>query len=74
MLEQFGTPELNNEGRLFQPALDFGLGGYVLFWLASGFVSGRLYRHYLVGTLAGLTLYPLVVIAILETPRFLYEL
>jgi hypothetical protein len=72
MLEQFGTPELNNEGGLFQPALDFGVGGYLLFWLASGFVSGRLYRHYLVGTLAGLTLYPLIIIAVLETPRFLY--
>jgi hypothetical protein len=72
MLERFGTPELNNEGGLFQPALDFGVGGYLLFWLASGVVSGRIYRHYLVGTLAGLTLYPLIVIAILETPRFLY--
>ena len=72
MLEQFGTPELNNEGGLFQPALDFGLGGFLLFWLASGFISGRLYRHYLVGTLAGLTMYPLIIIAILETPRFLY--
>ncbi len=72
MLEQFGTPELNNEGGLFQPALDFGVGGYLLFWLASGFVSGRLYRHFMVGTLAGLTLYPLIIIAILETPRFLY--
>jgi hypothetical protein len=72
MLEQYGTPELNNEGGLFQPALDFGFGGYLLFWLASGFVSGRVYRHFLVGTLAGLTLYPLILIAILETPRFLY--
>jgi hypothetical protein len=72
MLERFGTPELNNEGGLFQPALDFGTAGYLLFWLGCGFVAGRLYRHYLVGTLAGLTLYPLIVIAVMETPRFLY--
>ena len=72
MLEQFATPELNNEGGLFQPALDFGWAGYLAFWFACGFVSGRLYRAYLVGTLPGLTLYPLVFLAILEVPRFLY--
>jgi len=72
MLEQFGTPELNNEGGLFQPALDFGLGGLVVFWALCGFVGGRLYRSYLAGTIAGVTLYPLVFLAILETPRFLY--
>jgi hypothetical protein len=72
MLEEYGTPELNNEGGLMQPILDFGLGGFVLFWFGAGFVAGRLYRHYLVGTLAGLTLFPLVFVAILETPRLLY--
>jgi len=72
MLEKFATPELNSEGGLFQPALDFGLAGFLLFWFACGFISGRLYRAYLVGTVAGLTLYPLIFLAILETPRFLY--
>lgn len=72
MLDRVGTPELNNEGGLFQPALDYGLGGLLLFWLACGFIAGRLYRGFLVGTLAGLTIYPLVLLAILETPRVLY--
>jgi hypothetical protein len=72
MLERYGTPELNNEGGLFQPALDYGLAGYAVFWCLCGFVSGRLYRSFLVGTLAGVMLYPLVFLAILETPRFLY--
>jgi hypothetical protein len=72
MLERYGTPELNNEGGLFQPALDYGLAGLLVFWFGSGFVSGRLYRGYLEGTLAGLTMYPLIVLAILETPRLLY--
>lgn len=72
MLELYGTPELNNEGGLFQPALDFGIAGYVLFWLVAGFVGGRLYRSFLVGTLTGLTLYPLCFLAILEVPRILY--
>jgi hypothetical protein len=72
MLERYGTLELNNEGGLFQPALDFGVAGMLLFWLASGFWAGRLYRGYLGGTLAGMTLYPLMFLAILETPRLLY--
>ena len=72
MLEIYGTPELNNEGGLFQPALDFGIAGFAVFWLLAGFVAGRLFRSFLVGTLTGLTLYPIVFLAILETPRFLY--
>ena len=72
VLERFGTPELNNEGGLLQPALDFGLPGYPVYWLLAGFVAGRLYRGFLVGTLAGLTFYPLVYLAILEAPRLLY--
>jgi hypothetical protein len=72
MLQQFGTPELNNEGGLFQPALDFGLAGCIVFWFASGWVSRNLYRAFLAGNLRGILLYPLVFLAILETPRFLY--
>ena len=72
MLVRYGTPELNNEGGLFQPVLDFGIAGYLAFWFGCGFVAGRLYRGFLVGTLAGLLLYPLVFLAILETPRLLY--
>jgi len=72
MLERYGTPELNNEGGLFQPSLDFGLAGLVLFWFALGFIAGRVHRAFLVGTLLGVTLYPLIFLAILETPRFLY--
>jgi hypothetical protein len=72
MLERHGNPEFNNEGGLFQPALDFGWPGYLAFWFGAGFVAGRLYRHYLVGTLIGSALFPLMVLAILETPRLLY--
>ncbi len=72
MLLRYGTPELNNEGGLFQPILDFGVAGYVVFWFGCGFVASRLYRGFLVGTLSGLVLYPLVFLAILETPRLLY--
>jgi oligosaccharide repeat unit polymerase len=72
MLDQYGTAELNNEGGLFQPALDFGLAGMVVFWCVCGFLAGRAYRAYLAGNLAGMLCYPLIFLAILETPRFLY--
>lgn len=72
MLERYGTPELNNEGGLFQPALDYGLAGLLLYWFVCGFVATRAYQGFLRGTLAGLVLYPLLFLAILETPRLLY--
>ncbi|MDZ4848010.1 MAG: hypothetical protein SGI77_01845 [Pirellulaceae bacterium] len=72
MLERFGTEELNNFGGLFGPALDYGTLGFLVFWFGSGFVSGRLHRSFLVGSLAGIMLYPLFFLAILEVPRILY--
>lgn len=72
MLENYGNPELNNEGGLFQPALDFGLMGFFLFWAAYGFVAGRAYRGFLEGTLGGVLFYSLVFLSLLEVPRFLY--
>jgi O-antigen/teichoic acid export membrane protein len=71
-LERFGTPELNNEGGLFAPAMDFGWFGFVVFWIAFGFLAGRLHRGFLIGSLAGLLFYPLLFIALLEAPLLLY--
>jgi oligosaccharide repeat unit polymerase len=72
MLERYGTIELNNDGGLFQPALDFGLVGYLVFWFGYGFAAARLYRGFLGGTVPGLTLYPLVYMSILEVPLILF--
>jgi len=72
MLEQYGTIELNNEGGLFQPALDFGWGGFLLYWLGYGFFSTRLYRSFQAGSLLGITLYPLVYMSLLEVPLILF--
>ncbi len=65
MLERFGTIELNNEGGLFQPALDYGFGGFLVYWAAYGFISFNLYRRLMAGTLAGVLLYPLFYMSIL---------
>jgi hypothetical protein len=71
-LERFGNPEFNNPGGLFCPFLDYGLLGGASFWLAFGYLAGRLYQGFLAGSLAGLTLYPFMVLSILEVPRILY--
>lgn len=72
ILEKFATEELNNYGGLFAPAFDFGIIGLFVYWFGCGFAAGKLYRCYRVGSIAGITLYPLVFLSILEVPRFLY--
>lgn len=72
MLTLHGTMELNNEGGLFLPALDFGLFGFVIFWSCYGFLAGRLYRGFLAGSLGGTLLYPIVFVSLLDVPRVLY--
>jgi hypothetical protein len=71
MLENFGNPELNNGGGLFQPMLDWGLPGSLIFWLGYGLLAGRLYQNYLRGNLSGLLIYPLVFHTLLDVPRVL---
>lgn len=71
-LERYGTPELNNEGGVFAPAMDFGWFGFFVFWMLFGFVAGRLHRGFLAGALGGLLFYPLTFVAILEAPLLLY--
>lgn len=72
MLKNYGTPELNNEGGLFMPLIDYGVLGFLVFWFCFGYLAGRLYRGYSAGALTGMLLYPLFFLAILETPRLLY--
>lgn len=72
MLERFGNVELNNEGGFFQPALDYGVAGSLLFWAAYGFVAGRFYRGFQAGTIAGVSIYPLIYLSILEVPLVLF--
>lgn len=71
MLEKYGTIELNNEGGLFQAALDYGWAGFLLYWFAYGFCATKLYRRYMAGTLGGVTIYPLVYLSLLEVPLVL---
>lgn len=72
LLENYANPELNSYGGLFWPAVDFGWVGFFIYWTIFGFCAGKTYRGLLVGTFIGVCFYPLVFLAILESPRFLY--
>lgn len=72
MLKRYGNFELNNEGGLFQPTVDFGVAGSLIFWLGYGFLAGRLYLGFQAGSIAGLTYYPLIYFSLLEVPLVLF--
>jgi oligosaccharide repeat unit polymerase len=71
-LERFGNPELNNASGLFQPLLDFGPLGMIVYWLLFGWLAGTLYRGFLAGSVAGMAFYPILYLSLLEAPRILY--
>lgn len=72
MLNRYGNIELNNEGGMFQPTIDYGFAGGFIFWFAYGCLAGRLYRSFLAGSIGGLTVYPLIFLSILEVPLVLF--
>jgi hypothetical protein len=72
MLARFGSVEFNNEGGLFVPMLEYGFLGFPIFWFAYGWIAGKLYRGFLLGSVTGLMFYPIVVLSLLEIPRILY--
>lgn len=72
MLAKYGTDELNNEGGMFQPTLDLGLAGGLLYWLGYGAIAQLMFRRFERGTLLGITFYPIIYLALLETPLILF--
>jgi oligosaccharide repeat unit polymerase len=72
LLEKYGTPELNNRGGLFQPLIELGIAGSLVFWACCGFVSQRCYQSFSKNRRAGLLFYPMLALSILEVPRILY--
>ena len=71
-LEAFGTPELNNHSGLMAPLLDYSYGGFAVYWFLFGALSGFLTRQMQAGRLIGLIFFPILFVAILETPRIVY--
>jgi oligosaccharide repeat unit polymerase len=68
-LHYYADPEFNNMSGLFAPFVDYGVSGGAFFWILLGYLSGVLFRSYLQGRLAGLLLYPVWFLCIVEIPR-----
>lgn len=72
MLQQYANIEYNSLGGLFEPLRDWGPVGSLIWWVGFGAVLGWSYRGYLHGSLVGLLLFPLLLLGLLEMPRFVY--
>jgi oligosaccharide repeat unit polymerase len=64
--------ELNNPSGIFGPVVDYGVIGGLLYWLLCGLVCGYLYKEFTQRTAAGIFLYPMLFISLIEAPRVLY--
>jgi hypothetical protein len=54
------------------PLMDYGIPAGLIYWLLAGVVCGILYRLYVADSPAGLLLYPIVFLSVLEVPLALY--
>lgn len=71
-LESAGNVEFNNADGMLFPLMDFGIPGGLIYWFLAGLLCGLLYRLYLNKEPAGLLLYPIVFLNMLEVPLALY--
>lgn len=71
-LEAAGNLEFNNADGMLFPLMDFGIAGGLIYWLMAGLACGILYYLYLLSSPAGLLLYPIVFLTLLEAPLALY--
>ena len=71
MLINYGNLELNNEGGLFQPYLEFGLPLSLLFWCGYGYLAGWAYSAFIARRFWGLVLFPILYYSCLQVPLVL---
>jgi len=72
LLERGANPEFNNADGILLPLMDYGVVGGALYWLIVGVICGVLYQLLREKSPAGLCLYPVVYVGIIEAPRILY--
>ena len=71
-LSVFARPEFNSSTAYFRSAVDLGYAGSVLFFIATGFFIGRAYAGFRRGFTYGLLVYPVFVLAMIESLRYSY--
>jgi len=71
-LESGANVEFNNADGMLFPVMDFGAAGGLLYWVVIGFICGAVYQLFRRKKLAGLLLYPMLFLWLLELPLALY--
>jgi glucose dehydrogenase len=71
-LESGANVEFNNADGMLFPLMDFGTAGGLLYWVVIGVICGVVYQLFRRKQLAGLLLYPIVFLGLLEIPLALY--
>jgi oligosaccharide repeat unit polymerase len=66
------SAEFNNASGIFMPFVDYGKVGGLVFWFVFGMLTGVIYRGFVVGSFAGMLIYPSWFVGVLEMPRILY--
>ena len=72
LLTADGNPEFNNTSGIFIIFIDLGMAGALLFFTLFGFVAGLLHGSYCRGSVAGMFLYPFLVIGMSEQMLIMY--
>jgi hypothetical protein len=57
---------------VFGPIVDYGAAAGILYWFVSGLICGYLYKQLKLHKAAGLFIYPLLYIGLIEAARILY--
>lgn len=70
-LARYTNPEFNNLG-FAGPLADYGLVGALAWWAMAGLLIGMCFQAMRAGRLAGLLLYAVVFVGLLEMPRYQY--
>jgi hypothetical protein len=72
ILDRNANPEFNNGSGLLLPVMDYGFVPALLYWVVCGLICGALYRWFQQRRPAGLLLYPIVFVSVVELPRIIY--
>jgi hypothetical protein len=72
VLSNFADPQFTNMGSFLLTHAELGAPGMVVFWLVGGLLIGAAYVALRRGSAVGLIAYSVLVIGVLESPRFLY--
>jgi hypothetical protein len=72
LLATSANPELTNPSGIFGPIADYGVMAGLLYWLLCGLICGYLYKEFKLHSAAGVFLYPVLYIGLIEATRVLY--